>query len=243
MQHGLLAGQAAIITGAGRGIGRAIALALAHEGASVALAARTEAQLEAVASEIRANGGQAACFPTDVSVEDQVRTLVHGTIGQFGRLDVLVNNAGIGIYGSLADYATEDWDRVMAVNARGTFVACREAIPYLRQQPVSFIVNVVSVLGFKGYVDQGAYTASKHAIMGLSKVLAKELHADNIRVHAVCPGGVDTELIGRARPDLDRSVLIGPEEIAEIVLFLVTRRGQGVIDEIYVRRAASTPWG
>jgi 3-oxoacyl-[acyl-carrier protein] reductase len=104
-------------------------------------------------------------------------------------------------------------------------------------------VNVVSVLGFKGYVDQGAYTASKHAIMGLSKVLAKELHADNIRVHAVCPGGVDTELIGRARPDLDRSVLIGPEEIAEIVLFLVTRRGQGVIDEIYVRRAASTPWG
>jgi 3-oxoacyl-[acyl-carrier protein] reductase len=243
MGHRLLAGRAAIVTGAGRGIGRAIALALAHEGASVALAARTETELQAVAAEIGAGGGEAACFPTDISVEDQVRALMHGAVGRFGRLDVLVNNAGIGIYGPLADYGTEDWDRVMAVNARGTFMTCREAIPYLRQQSLSYIVNVVSVLGFKGYVDQGAYTASKHAIMGLSKVLAKEVHADNIRVHAVCPGGVDTELIGRARPDLDRSVLIGPEEIAEIVLFLVTRRGQGVIDEIYVRRAASTPWG
>ena len=239
---GLLQGQAAIVTGAGRGIGRAIALVLAREGARVALAARSVQELEAVRVEIAEAGGEAACFATDVSVEEQVCRLVRGAAERFGRLDILVNNAGIGLYRPLDRYPTEDWDRVMAVNARGTFLACREAIPYLRQQPVSHIVNVVSVLGHKGYVNQGAYTASKHAILGLSKVLGKEHQKDGIQVHAVCPGGVDTELIGRARPDLDRSVLIDPAEIGEIVLFLVTRWGNAVIDQINVRRASSTPW-
>lgn len=239
---GLLQGQAAIVTGAGRGIGRAIALMLAREGARVALAARSAQELEAVRAEIAESGGEAACFSTDVSVEDQVCGLVRGAAERFGRLDILVNNAGIGLYRPLDGYPTEDWDRVMAVNARGTFLACREAIPYLRQQPVSHIVNVVSVLGHKGYVNQGAYTASKHAILGLSKVLGKEHQKDGIQVHAVWPGGVDTELIGRARPDLNRSVLIDPAEIGEIVLFLVTRRGNAVIDQINVRRAYSTPW-
>lgn len=234
--------QVALVTGAGRGIGRSIALALAGEGARLALVARTEAQLHAVQAEIEAQGGQALSLPADVSDEAAVKTLVRAAVQKFGRLDIVVNNAAIGVFGPLAETRADDWDRVMAVNVRGPFLLCREAIPYLKQQPRSFIINMNSVVGVKGYVNQALYGASKHALLGLTKVLAKEVQADGIRVHAICPGGVDTEFIGDARPDLDRSLLMQADEIADAVLFLVTRRGNAVIDEIHLHRAASTPW-
>ncbi|MCG3211559.1 MAG: 3-oxoacyl-[acyl-carrier-protein] reductase FabG [Anaerolineae bacterium] len=234
--------QVALVTGAGRGIGRSIALALAGEGARVALVARTEAQLHAVQAEIEARGGQALSLPADVSDEAAVKALVRAAVQKFGRLDIVVNNAAIGVFGPLAETRADDWDRVMAVNVRGPFLLCREAIPYLKQQPRSFIINMNSVVGVKGYVNQALYGASKHALLGLTKVLAKEVQADGIRVHAICPGGVDTEFIGDARPDLDRSLLMQADEIADAVLFLVTRRGNAVIDEIHLHRAASTPW-
>jgi 3-oxoacyl-[acyl-carrier protein] reductase len=237
-----LDGKAALVTGAGRGIGRSIALALARHGAAVALAARTASQLGAVRAEIEALGGVAACFPADVSQERDVVDLVRGAAGRFGRLDIVVNNAGIGLFGPLSEMAAADWDAVMAVNARGPFLVCREAIPHLRRQPRSHIVNITSVVGVKGYANQAAYSASKHAVMGMTKALAREVQADGIRVHAVCPGGVDTEMATQARPDLDRSILIQPDEVADVVLFLVTREGNAVIDQIDVRRASSTPW-
>ena len=237
-----LTGKVAIVSGAGRGIGRGIALTLATGGARVSLAARTESELLAVQAEIEALGGQAARLLTDVGREADVVSLVADTMERFGRVDILINNAGIGIYGPLAETQVADWDRMMAVNARGPFLLCREAIPRLRRQELSHIVNISSVLGVKGYVSQSGYTASKHAVMGMSKALAKEVHEEGIRVHAICPGGVDTQMISQARPDLDHSVLIHPQEIADIVLFLVTRRGNAVIDVVYVRRAASTPW-
>jgi 3-oxoacyl-[acyl-carrier protein] reductase len=232
----------AIITGAGRGIGRSIALTLAQNGVRVALAARTVTELQTVQAEVEAFGGEAASFPTDVTREAEVISLVQQTIERFGRLDILVNNAGIGVFKPLVETTTEEWDRIMAVNARGPFLLCREAIPYLKQQEQSFIINISSVVGSKGYVNQAAYGASKHALMGMIKALAKEVHRDGIRLHAISPGGVDTELIRQARPDLDASVLMRPEEIAEIVLLLVTYQGNTVIDEINLRRAASTPW-
>jgi 3-oxoacyl-[acyl-carrier protein] reductase len=237
-----LTDKVALVTGAGRGIGRVIALTLAQHGARLALAARTRSEIETVRAEIAALGGTAAAFSTDITREPEVIALVRATIERFGRLDILVNNAGIGAFGPLAETSTETWDRIMAVNARGPFMLCREAIPYLKQQELSFIVNINSVVGYKGYPDQAAYGASKHALLGMTKALAKEVQPDGIRVHSLNPGGTDTELIGRARPDLDRSVLMRPEEIADIVLFLVTRRGNAVIDQINVHRAASTPW-
>ena len=232
----------ALVTGAGRGIGRSIALSLARHGARVALTARTEAKLKAVQAEIEAFGGKAACLPADVSVEAEVMALVRHTAERWGRLDILINNAGLVMGKPLVESTTAEWDQIMAVNARAPFILCREAIPYLRQQEVSFIINIASVVATKGYINQSVYGASKHALLGLTKALAREVQQDGIRVHAINPGGVDTDQLGLTRPDLDRSVLMRPEEIADIVLFLVTRPGNAVIDEINVRRAASTPW-
>ncbi len=241
-EQAALDGKVAIVTGAGRGIGRSIALTLARNGACVALAARTEVELRAVQSEIESFGGQAATFPTDMSREADIIALVRQAIDGFGRLDILVNNAGTGVFKPLVETTTEEWEQVMAVNARGPFILCREAIPYLRQAGRAYIVNIASVVGVKGYVNQAVYGASKHAVMGMSKALGKEVQKDGIRVHAICPGGVDTELTTVARPDLNRSVLIQAQEIADVVLFLVTRQSNAVIDEIDVRREASTPW-
>jgi 3-oxoacyl-[acyl-carrier protein] reductase len=232
-----------IVTGASRGIGRAIAVTLGRHGVKVVAAARTEQDLLSVCAEIESLGGEAMAVRTDMTSEEDIKQLVRAAVQRFGKLDIVINNAGIGVFGPLEETTTDDWDRVMAVNVRGPFMLCREAIPHLKRNPdVAWIINICSVVGVKGYVNQSAYTASKHALLGMTKVLAQEVKQHGIRVHAICPGGVDTALVAEARPDLDRSVLMKPEEIAEIVLFLLTRTGNAVVDQVNVRRATSDPW-
>jgi 3-oxoacyl-[acyl-carrier protein] reductase len=230
----------AIVTGASRGIGAAIARALAGEGAQVALVARSADDLEDVRAGIEAAGGTAWAVPADMAREDEVRRAVQAAVAHGGRVDILVNCAGIGVFAPLAETTLEDWDRVMAVNARGPFLMCREALPHMSAG--GCIINIASVVGVKGYVRQGAYTASKHALLGMTKVLAQEVQPRGIRVHAVCPGGVDTDMVASARPDLDRSDLMTPDEVADIVLFLIHQPGRAVVDQINVRRATSAPW-
>jgi 3-oxoacyl-[acyl-carrier protein] reductase len=245
MEDKPLAGKVALVTGAGRGIGRSIALTLARNGVRVALASRTLSELEAVRAEIETAGGEAASFPADISVESDAVSLVERSVDRFGRLDILVNNAGIGIFRPLVETTVAEWDLIMAVNARGPFLLCRAAIPYLRQQPRSTIVSIASVVAHKGYANQAAYSASKHALLGMSKALAREVQPDGIRVHVVAPGRVETEMGGRASPpgqEHERSALMQAQEIADIVLFLVTRQGTAVIDEVNVRRESATPW-
>ncbi|MBI1375156.1 MAG: SDR family NAD(P)-dependent oxidoreductase [Phycisphaera sp.] len=233
----------AIVTGAGRGIGKAIALSLAQEGCRVALAARSEKELHVVAEMMEEMPGEGFIVATDLTDEAQVAALVAKTVERWGQLDIVINNAGLGVFAPFVDTTVDDFDRIMAVNARGTFLVCRESIPHLKARDVSWVINIASVVGVKGYANQAAYTASKHAVMGLTKVLARELQDDGVRVHAICPGGVHTEMVAAARPDLDTSVLMTPEEIADAVLFLVSHRGNAVIDEIHLRRRNSTPFG
>lgn len=232
----------AIVTGASRGIGRAIARALAAEAATVVLAARDETALAETAHGVDSAGGRALTVPTDMTDEASIKNLVAVTQSRLGRLDILINNAGVTHAAALEHTTTADFDRCMAVNARGPFILCREAIPFLRKAPRSYIVNIASVVGVKSYPHQSAYSASKHALRGMSMAVAEEVKADNIRVHVICPGGVATEMIGNVRPDIKSDDLMAPEEIAELVLYLVTHRGNAVIDELHIRRANSSPW-
>lgn len=239
---GLLAGKVAIVTGASRGIGRAISVALAQESATIVLAARSVQHLEQTADMVTQAGGRAHVVPTELTQEEAIKHLVKETEDRFGRLDVLVNNAGITHSASLEETTTEDWERCIWVNARAPFILCREALPLLRKSERAWIINIASVVGVKGYPLQSAYTASKHALRGTSISLAEELRGTNIRVHVLCPGGVNTDMVDRVRPDIRKDELIGPDEIAELVHYLVTHRGNAVVDELHIRRATSTPW-
>jgi 3-oxoacyl-[acyl-carrier protein] reductase len=239
---GRLDGKVAIVTGGSRGIGRAISIALGREGATVVLAARSPGPLAEAAELVRKVGGRAETVAVELTEEESIRNLVAVTREKFGRLDILINNAGITHLARLEETKTQDLDRCWAVNARAPFILCREALPLLRQAEAGYIVNVSSVVGVKGYPLQSAYTASKHAIRGMSIALAEELRGTNVRVHVVCPGAVDTGMVGNVRPDIKKEDLIGPDEIAELVLYLVTQRGNAVVDELHIRRAAAAPW-
>lgn len=239
---GRLDGKVAIVTGGSRGIGRAIAVALAADGATVVLAARSAAKLDETAEQVRRAGGRAEAVVTELTDEESIKNLVKVAQSKFGRLDILINNAGITHSAPLEQTRTEDLDRCWAVNARAPFILCREALPLLKQAEAGTIVNIASVVGVKGYPLQSAYTASKHALRGMTISLAEELRGTNIRVHVICPGGVDTDMVQHVRPDIKKEDLIGPEEIAGLVLYLVTHKGNAVVDELHVRRAVSSPW-
>ena len=237
-----LKNKVALVTGASRGVGKSIAISLAGAGARVVLAARDIEALAQVSDAVKEAGGDSLLIPSEITNEGSIKNLVEGVQGECGALDILVNNAGVTFAGSLAETATEDWDHCMNVNARGAFILCREALPLLRQAQQGYIINISSVVGIKGYANQIAYTASKHALRGMSIALAEELKGQNIRVHVICPGGIDTEMISRVRPDINKDELIQPEEIADLVLYLVTHKGNAVVDEIRLRRATASPW-
>jgi len=239
---GRLNGKVAIVTGASRGIGRAISIALAQESATVVLAARSIRKLQETAQQVTKASGKAEIVVTDLAEEKSIKNLVKVTSKKFSRLDILVNNAGITHSAQLKKTKTKDWDRCFLVNARAPFLLCREALPLLEKVEAAYVINISSVVGVKGYPLQSAYTASKHAIRGMTISLAEELKNTNIRVHLLCPGGVDTELIPRVRPDLKSEDLMRPEEIAELVVYLVTHKGKARIDELHIRRSTSAPW-
>lgn len=239
---GRLDGKVAIVTGGSRGIGRAICVALAGEGATVVIAARSADTLAEAADLVRRAGGRAEPVVTELADEQSIHNLVRVTQDRLGRLDILINNAGITHSARFEETRTEDLDRCWAINARAPYILCREALPLLRRAEAGFIVNISSVVGVKGYPLQSAYTASKHALRGMSMSLAEELRGTNIRVHVICPGAVDTGMVLDVRHDIKKEELIGPDEIAELVLYLVTHRGNAVVDELHLRRAAAAPW-
>ncbi|MBQ7163688.1 MAG: SDR family oxidoreductase [Bacteroidales bacterium] len=226
----------ALVTGASRGIGKCIALELAACGYDLALVGRDSTALTTVVEAAREKGVKAIPIVSDLAEEKAPADIVRQTVARFGGIDVLVNCAGLSQSGSFIDVTPQQWDRIMIVNARAPFFLCKEALPYLKQSTRPIVINIASVVGFKGYINQSVYASSKHALTGFTKVFAKEVQPFGIRVHLISPGGVATEMVTQMRPDIKPSELIQPEEVAEIVRFLVTRKGNGVIDQFYLRR-------
>lgn len=214
--------QVAIVTGAGRGIGRAVALAFGREGAAVALAARTASELEGVADQIRRASGRALAVPTDVTREESVAALVEKVLAQFKRVDVLVTAAGVATFAPLLDTKPEEWDRMMAVNVRGVFLACRAVLPPMMRQRRGTIINIASVAAKRAIPGGAAYTASKHAVLGLTQVLAEEMRPHGLRVGALSPGAVDTALWDAVPNPPDRSRMLRPEDVAEAALLMAS---------------------
>ncbi len=237
-----LKGRVVLITGANRGIGSEISTTLAKEAATIVLAARNLEKLKQTAEHIKQAGGKPHIVPVELAEEKTIIGLVKTIKVKLGRLDILINNAGVTHSAKLEDTKTCDWDKCFFVNARAPFILCRQALPILRKAPQAYIINIASVVAIKGYPHQSAYTASKHALRGMTMSLAEELKGSNIRVHLICTGGVNTEMVQRVRPDIKKDELIETAEIAELVLYLVTHKGNAVVDELRIRRASSSPW-
>jgi len=191
---GKLAGKVALITGASRGLGKAMALALAQEGASIALVARDREQLEKSAEEVWRTGSGAQVFPADVTSEEQVLRLEKQVAQAFGRIHILINNAGINIRKNLTDFTLEEWRRVLDTNLTSTFLMCRSFVPHMKGNGYGRVINLASTMAHVSIAARTAYSASKTAILGLTRALALELAPEAITVNAISPGPFATEM-------------------------------------------------
>ena len=237
----------ALVTGGGRGIGRAIALAFAREGAHVAVTARTGVEVSAVAAEIRALGRKALAVPCDVAERAQVDDAVRQVVDGLGPVQIVVNNAGMAVSAKLLDTDDALWERHLRVNLTGAFLVTRAVLPGMLDARWGRIINVASTAGRQGYPYVAAYTASKHGLLGLTRALAQEVVTAGVTVNAICPGYVATELTwasarniqkrtGRAYDEAVQSLaayspqkrLIEPEEVAALAVLLASDDARGV---------------
>ncbi len=230
----VLAGQVALVTGAGRGIGKAIAIRLAASGATVVIAARNKQPLETTAREIGTAGWKAEIAPCDVSDLQAVETLAKRIEKDHGRIDIVVNNAGIGGFGGpLHQLPPDIWDKILNTNLRGVFYTIRSLAPLMIRSGGGHIVNISSLAGKNPLPNGAAYAASKWGLNGLSYSVAEELRPHNIRVSVVCPGSTNTDLsphVGK-----DTSKMLQPDDIAHVVQMLVTQAPQSFVSEVLMR--------
>lgn len=238
----ILKGKIALITGASGGIGSCIARRFAQDGISLALLGRSKEKLAATAASVREYGVETLLFPGDLLDDAYLEDCFAAVKERFGGLDILVNNAGMALSRSFEETTMAEFDRIMALNARVPYLACHLALPLLRCSECASILNIASVVAHKGYPLQSAYAASKHALAGFTKSLASEVYREDIRVHLISPGGVFTDMVRIARPDLTGEDMILPEDIAEIAAFFIEHRTNAVIDEICVHRSGKEPF-
>ena len=228
-------GKIALLTGAGSGLGRELAIRLTSLGVHVLLCGRTlETLLE---TQKLCKEGESEIHLLDVCEEESIKKLMRQV-----KFDYLINNAGICITGPFEEIEADVFDEIYTTNVRGPFLMSKYAIPILKESAVPTIINIASVTAHTGYVNQASYVASKHALLGLSKVMAKEYYKDNIRVHVLCPGGFLTEMMKTNRPDLISDDNMLPEDMVDIVEFWLTHRSNAVIDQINVHRANKEPF-
>ena len=229
--------KAVVVTGAGSGIGKATALAFGREGAKVVAADVDIASARATSEQIKAAGGQADSLPVDVSVAADVERMVTTTVERLGRLDVLVNNAGVFFQLPVVVVPEEQWDWLMSINLRGVYLGCKHAVPQMVRQGTGVIVNTASIAGLRGFAGYATYGAAKGGVVQLTKALAVEVARVGIRVNCVCPGIIDTAMMdqGVAQMGLDKTAFVQlagaahpmgrigrPEEVAAAILFLAS---------------------
>ncbi|HTS87653.1 MAG TPA: SDR family oxidoreductase [Gemmatimonadales bacterium] len=226
----------ALVTGATEGIGRAVAFALGHAGYHLGATARTPSRLRGLVEDLGRAGFTAHAHPADVGIESDVQAMVAEVVGALGPVDVLVNNAGVGLLAPFEQLSLADWDTTMATNLRSLFLVTREVLPGMRERKRGAIVNIASLAGRNGFAGGTAYCASKHAVLGFSRSLLMEVRKDNVRVIAICPGTVDTNLIRHQsvlKPDLAR--VLHPEDVAAAVTGALSLPDRATISELDLR--------
>jgi NAD(P)-dependent dehydrogenase (short-subunit alcohol dehydrogenase family) len=235
-----LSGKTAIVTGASRGIGKTIAVALGKEKMRLALLARSTDQLQEVVGHIRAAGGEAIAVPCDLMNSDAVEASLNKVYQQFDSLDVLINNAGIFLEKPIAEIKLEEWDRVLRINLTASFLICQSAFLKMKDRKSGRIIAIASSASTQGFIHQAGYCASKHGLLGFMRCLSIEAKPHNVHVHTICPGGVRTDLLkGTYMGErVSQSAIIEPENIADLVLFLVRQPGNIDIPEINLKRFA-----
>ncbi|MCV7287656.1 glucose 1-dehydrogenase [Mycolicibacterium wolinskyi] len=239
-----LTGKVAIVTGAGRGLGRAMAHGLARAGAAVTVAARTASELDSFVDEVKAAGGQALACPTDITDEASVERMADATVETFGRIDVLVNNSGIVASTPLIDQSADEWDRVVATNLRGTFLATKAAGRHLVAQGSGKVVNIASNFALQGVANHAAYSASKAGVIAFTRSMAIEWSRHNIQVNALAPGYFATPLNAEMRADADTLAKVvraiparrmgEPDELTSWLLLLASRASDFMTGEVIV---------
>jgi NAD(P)-dependent dehydrogenase (short-subunit alcohol dehydrogenase family) len=236
--------RAALITGGSSGIGLAIARALGEDGYRLTISARRPDKLEAAANELREQGVDVEAVPANMANEEEIRDLVGAHKDRLGRLDVLVNNAGIGIGGAVADAETKKLDLQLDVNLRAVYLLARESIPLLKEAGAehgkALMANTASIAGKHGQGWLAAYSATKFGVVGLSQALHKELSSDGIQVTAICPGFVATAMTDWVEGQVPKEEMIQPEDIAEAIRFLLRTSRHCVVPEMQFLRPADS---
>ncbi|MCB0196363.1 MAG: SDR family oxidoreductase [Anaerolineae bacterium] len=236
-----LAGKVAVITGASAGIGWASAIALAAEGASLVLTARRQDRLEELAAQAKALGGDATIIVGDAREEETALQTVAAAKETFGSLDILINNVGVGNYKNLVDTSAADYDEMVDINIRSTFLFTRHAVPVMIEQGAGTVLMISSMAGVYGFAGEAVYCATKFAQVGFAQALDKELRPHGIKVGIICPGGVKTEFAlgkGRTEQSVSESDMLEPEDVAGAVLLACTQSPQSRIIEVRMRTMA-----
>lgn len=226
----MLEDKVALVTGASQGLGKALALAYAEEGARVVINSRSEGSIQPVAEEVEEKGAEVLAVAADVSEAGDVQRLVDAAVERFGRIDVLVNNAGVlGPRVEILEFPEDEWRKVIDANLTGPYLVSKAAIPHMPEG--ASIINVVSGVSVEGRAEWGAYSVSKFGIEGLTQILAAELEERGIRVNAVDPGGMRTDMRAAAYPEEDPATKITPEENTDVFLYLASDESSGVTGE------------